>query len=85
MYNEQLESLISAALTKGWLSDKDEQILFKKAEAMGIDHDEFEIELEARRVKRREEKEQELRKIRAARAAQQPVQSAPPEAESLSA
>lgn len=77
MYNEQLESLISAALTKGWLSDKDEQILFKKAEAMGIDHDEFEIELEARRVKRREEKEQELRKIRAARAAQQPVQSAP--------
>ena len=78
MYNDKLEALISAALADGVLTEKEKQVLFKKAEAMGIDLDEFEIELEARRVKRREEKEQELRERRAARATQQPVQSAPP-------
>lgn len=50
MYNEKLEALITAALADGVLTEKEEQILFKKAEAMGIDLDEFEMVLDARLV-----------------------------------
>ena len=45
MYNEQIEALISAALADGVLTEKEKQILFKKAESMGIDLDEFEMVL----------------------------------------
>lgn len=48
MYNEQMEHLISAALADGVLTEKEKQILFKKAESMGIDLDEFEMVLDAR-------------------------------------
>jgi len=48
MYNEQLESLITAALTDGELNEKEKQILFKKAESFGIDLDEFEMILQSR-------------------------------------
>ena len=51
MYNEQLEQLIDAALADGVLTEKEKQILFKKAQAMGIDLDEFEMLLDARLVK----------------------------------
>lgn len=51
MYNEQLESLIDAALADGVLTEKEKQILFKKAQTMGIDLDEFEMVLDARLVK----------------------------------
>lgn len=51
MYNEQLEQLIDAALTDGVLTEKEKQILFKKAQAMGVDLDEFEMVLDARLVK----------------------------------
>ena len=50
MYNEQIETLISAALADGVLTEKEKQILFKKAESMGIDLDEFEMVLDARLV-----------------------------------
>ncbi len=50
MYNEQIESLISAALADGMLTEKEKQVLFKKAQAQGIDLDEFEIILDARLV-----------------------------------
>lgn len=50
MYNEQIESLISAALADGVLTEKEKQILFKKAQTMGIDLDEFEMVLDARLV-----------------------------------
>ena len=43
MFNDQLELLINAALADGELTEKEKQILFKKAEAQGIDLDEFEI------------------------------------------
>ena len=46
MYNEKLEALITAALADGVLTDKEKNLLFKKAEAMGIDRDEFELVLE---------------------------------------
>jgi hypothetical protein len=48
MYNEQIESLITAALTDGELNEKEKQILFKKAESLGIDLDEFEMVLQSR-------------------------------------
>lgn len=50
MYNEQIEQLISAALADGTLTEKEKQILFKKAQTMGIDLDEFEMVLDARLV-----------------------------------
>ena len=50
MYNDQIESLIKAALADGMLTEKEKQILFKKAQSMGIDLDEFEMVLDARLV-----------------------------------
>lgn len=57
MYNEKLEALITAALADGVLTDKEKEVLFKKAEAMGIDHDEFELVLDGRLAKRKKEME----------------------------
>lgn len=51
MYNEQLEQLIDAALADGVLTEKEKQILFKKAQGLGVDLDEFEMVLDARLVK----------------------------------
>lgn len=48
MYNEQIENLINLALADGVLTEKEKQILFKKAEAAGIDLDEFEMVLDAK-------------------------------------
>ena len=65
MYNEQMESLISAALADGVLTEKEKQILFKKAETMGIDLDEFEMVLDARLVelKKKEAREAERHEL----------------------
>ena len=51
MYNLELENLIDAALADGVLTEKEKQILFKKAQTMGVDLDEFEMVLDARLVK----------------------------------
>lgn len=51
MYNEQLEQLIDAALIDGELTEKEKQILLKKAQTMGVDLDEFEMVLGARLYK----------------------------------
>lgn len=48
MYNQELENLISAALVDGELTEKEKQILFKRAQSMGIDLDEFEMVLDSR-------------------------------------
>lgn len=53
MYNEQIENLIRLALVDGDLTEKEKQILFKKAEVAGIDLDEFEMVLEAKLVEKR--------------------------------
>ena len=47
-YNEELEQLIEIALTDGVLTDKKKDVIFKKAQALGIDIDELEMVLEAR-------------------------------------
>lgn len=52
VYNPQLEKLIDLALADGELTEKEKQVLFKKAEAMGIDLDEFEMVLEAKLYER---------------------------------
>lgn len=48
LYNPQIEKLIDMALADGELTEKEKQVLFKKAESMGIDLDEFEMVLDAR-------------------------------------
>lgn len=58
MYNEKIESLIKAALADGVLTEKEKQVLFKKAQEAGIDLDEFEMVLDARLFElQKEEKE----------------------------
>ena len=47
-YNEELEQLIEIALTDGVLTDKKKEVIFKKAQALGVDIDELEMDLEAR-------------------------------------
>lgn len=53
MYNPELEGLIDAALADGELTEKEKQILFKKAQTLGVDLDEFEMVLDARLVKQK--------------------------------
>jgi DnaJ-domain-containing protein 1 len=48
MYSEKLEKLIELALADGVLTEKEKQVLFKNAEAEGIDLDEFEMVLDAK-------------------------------------
>ncbi len=48
MYNEKIEKLIEMALADGELTEKEKQVLFKNAEAQGIDLDEFEMVLDAK-------------------------------------
>ena len=50
LYDANIEQLINCALIDGKLTDKEKQILFKKAQAQGIDLDEFEMVLDARLV-----------------------------------
>ena len=47
-YNEELEQLIEIALTDGVLTEKKKEVIFKKAQALGIDLDELEMDLDAR-------------------------------------
>jgi hypothetical protein len=47
-YNEELEQLIEIALTDGVLTDKKKEVIFKKAQTLGVDIDELEMVLDAR-------------------------------------
>ena len=55
LYDAQLEKLIDLALMDGVLTDKERQILIKKATQLGIDPDEFEMVLDARLYARKQE------------------------------
>ena len=48
IYGDYMDKLIDMALADGELTEKEKQVLFKKAESMGIDLDEFEMVLDAR-------------------------------------
>jgi hypothetical protein len=67
MYSEKIENLIKIALADGEITEKEKQILFKKAEEEGIDLDEFEMVLDGKLF----EKKQSITNI------EPPVPSAP--------
>lgn len=71
MYDPQLEQLIDMAVADGELTEKERQILYKRAEAFGIDRDEFDMVLEARLFKAGQ-------KLQPQPAMQQPSQATPP-------
>lgn len=48
LFDEQLEKLIEMSLLDGIITEKEKEILFQKAESLGIDFGEFELILEAR-------------------------------------
>lgn len=58
MYNSDIENLINLALADGELTEKEKQILYKKAESAGIDLDEFELVLEAKLFERQKSKKE---------------------------
>lgn len=62
LYNEKIEALINAALADGVLTEKEKQILFKKAQAEGIDLDEFEMVLDGRLVELQKKAKEEDKK-----------------------
>ena len=62
MYDERIEGLINAALADGELTEKEKQILFKNAQAQGIDLDEFEMVLDARLVELKRQQAKQLEK-----------------------
>ena len=43
MFSEELEALISAALADGAITDKERNVLIKRAVSEGVDPDEFEL------------------------------------------
>ena len=57
MYNDQIEALIKAALADGVLTEKEKQVLFRRAQEQGIDLDEFEMVLDARLVELKKSKQ----------------------------
>lgn len=68
MYSKQLESLIKAAMTDGVLTESEREILYKKADAEGIDRAEFDMILNARIFEAQQEAEVREKKAAAKRA-----------------
>jgi len=66
MYNEKIENLINFALADGELTEKEKQILFKKAEEAGIDLDEFEMVLDAKLHEKQQSTKQSVQPLTAA-------------------
>lgn len=66
MYNENIENLINFALADGELTEKEKQILFKKAEEAGIDLDEFEMVLDAKLHEKQQSTKQSVQPLTAA-------------------
>ncbi len=62
LYTEKIEALINAALADGVLTEKEKQILFKKAQEEGIDLDEFEMVLDGRLVDLQKKAKNEAKK-----------------------
>lgn len=59
IYSPQIEGLINMALADGELTEKERQVLYRKAESEGIDLDEFEMVLEARFYQRTQQQKQQ--------------------------
>lgn len=57
MYSEQLEAIIDAALADGTLTDKEREVLHKRAAQEGVDADELDVVIEGRLAKMKKEKD----------------------------
>lgn len=57
MYSEQLESIIDAALADGVLTDKEREVLHKRAALEGVDPDELDVVIEGRLAKKKKEED----------------------------
>ncbi len=57
MYSEQLESIIDAALADGVLTDKEREVLHKRAMQEGIDPDELDVVIDGRLAKMKKEED----------------------------
>lgn len=57
MYTEQLEAIIDAALADGTLTDKEREVLHKRAAQEGVDADELDVVIEGRLAKMKKEKD----------------------------
>ena len=55
LYDSDLENLIELALVDGELTEKERQVLLRHAQAKGIDTDEFDMVLDARLYKKKQE------------------------------
>lgn len=60
LYGQYMDNLIEMALADGILTEKEKQVLFKKAQSMGIDLDEFEMVLEAKLFEKQKNKKNSL-------------------------
>ena len=57
MYSEQLEAVIDAALADGVLTDKEREVLHKRAMQEGIDPDELDVVIDGRLAKMKKEED----------------------------
>lgn len=57
MYSKELESIIDAALVDGLLTDKEREVLHRRAAQEGVDADELDVVIEGRLAKIKQEKE----------------------------
>lgn len=57
MYSEALEAIIDAALADGVLTDKEREVLHKRAEQEGIDPDELDVVIEGKLAKMKREED----------------------------
>ena len=55
MYSKEIEELIDAALADGVLTDKEREILYRRAQAQDVDMDEFEMVLNGRLVNKQQQ------------------------------
>lgn len=53
MYSEELEELIGAVLADGEITDKEREVLHKKAAEEGVDPDELDVVIDGRLAKMR--------------------------------
>jgi DNA-directed RNA polymerase subunit RPC12/RpoP len=58
--NEKLEKLISFAISDGIVTDKEKEILFRKAVEEGADLDEFEMILNAKLYEKQQEQKEKI-------------------------
>lgn len=57
MYSKELEAIIEAALADGVLTDKEREVLHRRAAQEGVDADELDVIIEGKLAKMKQEKD----------------------------